>query len=150
MISTGKKKFDDYGNQKIVFLNNKLVRRSMYEKVPYSTRKFCEDTPVILPLLYYANMVSYVDNQGYFYRQHGASLCHRVSTFEQALFKGLCCKDMLDFFADKGDDYQGLISRQEYLGYIKMLKVYGNAELYKHYCKELGELMPSMLNMVEL
>ena len=86
MISTGFKKIQDYGNQKIIFLNNKLVRRSMYEKVPYSTRRFCEDTPVVLPLLYYANAVSYVDNQGYFYRQHEQSLCHKVNKAEQALY----------------------------------------------------------------
>jgi glycosyltransferase involved in cell wall biosynthesis len=60
-ISTGFKKFLDYGNKKIVFLNNKLVKRSMYDTVPYNTRRYCEDTPVILPLLYYANAVSYVD-----------------------------------------------------------------------------------------
>ena len=150
MVSVGMKKFADYGNQKIIFLNNKLVRRSMYDKVPYSTRRYCEDTPVILPLLYYANMVSYVDNQGYYYLQHESSLCRRVNQFEQALFKGLCCKEMIDFFADKGEEYQSLISRQEFVGYIKALKVYGNEELYGKYKSELGELMPALLGMVEL
>ena len=150
MISTGFKKIQDYGNQKIIFLNNKLVRKSMYDKVQYCTRRFCEDTPVILPLLYYANAVSYVDNQGYYYRQHEASLCRRVNQFEQALFKGLCCKEMLDFFKDKGDEYQGLISKQEYVGYLKVLKTCGNDELYRKYNSELGELMPSLLSMVEL
>ncbi len=149
-VSTGFKKFADYGNQKIVFLANKIVRREMYDKVPYSTRKYCEDTPVILPLLYYANKVSYVDTQGYYYRQHGESLCHRVNAFEQALFKGLCCKDMIDFFNDKGTEYQGLINRQEFVGYLKAIKMYGNEGLYEHYKAELGELMPALLGLVNL
>ena len=109
-ISTGLKKFQDYNNQKIIFLNNKLVKRNMYEMVPYSTRKFCEDTPVIIPLLYHANMVSYVDTQGYYYRQHQQSLCKRVNTFEKALFKALCCKDIIKFFEDKGLSNNEIIS----------------------------------------
>ena len=149
MQSVGMKKFEDYGNQKIIFLNNKLVRRSLYDLVPYSTRRYCEDTPVILPLLYYANMVSYVDNQGYYYRQHGESLCHRVNQFEQALFKGLCCKEMIDFFADKGDAYQHLINRSEYVGYLMALKT-GDESQYEKFRNELGELMPSLLKMIEL
>lgn len=147
-VSTGFKKFADYGNQKIVFLANKIVKRDMYDKVPYSTRKYCEDTPVILPLLYYANKVSYADTQGYYYRQHGESLCHRVNAFEQALFKGLCCNDMINFFNDKGEEYQTLINRQEFLGYIKAIKIYGNEELYKDYKSELGELMPAILKLI--
>lgn len=149
-ISTGFKKFTDYGNKKIVFLANKLVKREMYDLVPYSTRRYCEDTPVILPLLYYANMVSYVDTQGYFYRQHEESLCHKVDMFEQALFKALCSKDMINFFADKGSDYQQLISRKEFVDYIRVLKAHGNPQYYIRYRSELGELMPSVLDMLEM
>lgn len=148
-ISTGFKKFLDYNNRKIIFLANKLVRRELYQKVPYSIRRYCEDTPVILPLLYYANMVSYVDNQGYYYRQHDSSLCHRVNLFEQSLFKGLCCKDMVEFFSDKEEEYKGLINMNEYFSYIKDLKTYGNKEMYNKYTKELGELMPILLNLIK-
>lgn len=147
-ISTGFKKFQDYGNDKIIFLNNKLVRRSMYNQVSYCTRRYCEDTPVILPLLYYANKVSYVDTQGYFYRQHSQSLCHSVKDFEQSLYKALCCKDMLKFFSDKGSEYQNLINRQEYLMYLKNVKEYGNQELFTKFKNELAELTPALLNMI--
>lgn len=149
-VSVGFQKFKDYGEKKIIFLNNKLVRRSMYEKTPYCTRRYCEDTPVILPLLYYANKVSYADNQGYYYRQHDSSLCHRVNQFEDALYKALCSKDCIKFFSTKDSEYHGLISRSELLGYIKVLKRDITPELAEKYKAELGELMPILLELLQL
>ena len=148
MISTGFKKIQDYDNQKIIFLNNKLVKRSMYDLVPYSTRRFCEDTPVILPLLYYANMVSYVDTQGYFYRQHTESLCKKTNVFEQGLFKALCLKDLVLFFSDK-DGYQNILSMDEMAQYLGMMKNNLTPELASKYQSELGELMPVILQMLQ-
>ena len=147
--SVGFQKFKDYANQKIIFLANKIVRREMYDKVPYSTRRYCEDTPVILPLLYYANKVVYVDTQGYFYRQHDTSLCHKVNVFEDSLFKALCSKDCMKFFSNKGKEYQGLISRAEFVGWIKKIKATMTDELALKYQKELGELMPSLLELID-
>ena len=149
-ISEGFQKFMDYGNKKIIFLNNKLVRRTMYDTVPYSTRRYCEDTPVILPLLYYANKVSYVDTQGYFYLQHNTSLCHRVNHFEDSLFKALCSKDCMAFFADKGDEYKGLISQKEFIQYLAVIKKTMTPELELAYEKELGELAVPMIKMFNL
>lgn len=147
-ISEGMQKFLDYGNQKIIFLNNKIVRKSMYDIVPYSTRRYCEDTPVILPLLYYANKVSYVDTQGYYYLQHNQSLCHKVNMFEDAMFKALCSQEMQAFFADKGKEYQELISKQEFLMYLKKMKATITPQLALHYRNELGELMPTILKLI--
>lgn len=149
-ISEGMQKFADYGNKKIVFLNNKLVRRTMYDTVPYSTRRYCEDTPVILPLLYLANKVSYVDVQGYYYLQHDKSLCRRVNTFEEALFKALCSQEMQAFFGDKGEEYQGLISVPEYIGWLRTIKATMTPQLAHAYRSELGEIMPNLLNLAEI
>lgn len=149
-ISEGMDKFRDYGNKKIVFLNNKLVRRTMYDTVPYSTRRYCEDTPVILPLLYLANKVSYVDVQGYYYLQHDKSLCRRVNAFEEALFKALCSQEMQAFFGDKGEEYQGLISVPEYIGWLRTIKATMTPQLAHVYRSELGEIMPNLLRMVEI
>lgn len=149
-ISEGMQKFKDYGNKKIVFLNNKLVRRTMYDTVPYSTRRYCEDTPVILPLLYLANKVSYVDVQGYYYLQHDKSLCRRVNAFEEALFKALCSQEMQAFFGDKGEEYQGLISVPEYIGWLRTIKATMTPQLAQVYRSELGEIMPHLLNLVEI
>lgn len=148
MISTGFKKLQDYGNNKIIFLNNKLVRRSMYDIVPYCTRRFCEDTPVIIPLLYYANMISYVDNQGYFYRQHSQSLCHSVPDFEKILYKALCCKELITFFSDKEEEYTKIINKQEYHDFLKQLKTLGTPELLEKHKTELNNLNSSLFNLV--
>lgn len=149
-VSEGMQKFRDYGDKKIVFLNNKLVRRTMYDIVPYSTRRYCEDTPVILPLLYLANKVSYVDVQGYYYLQHDKSLCRRVNAFEEALFKALCSQEMQAFFGDKGDEYQGLISVPEYIGWLRTIKATMTPQLAQIYRSELGEIMPNLLRLVEI
>lgn len=149
-VSEGMQKFRDYGDKKIVFLNNKLVRRTMYDTVPYSTRRYCEDTPVILPLLYLANKVSYVDVQGYYYLQHDKSLCRRVNTFEEALFKALCSQEMQAFFGDKGEEYQGLISAPEYIGWLRTIKATMTPQLAHVYRSELGEIMPNLLRLVEI
>lgn len=149
-ISEGMDKFRDYNNKKIVFLNNKLVRRTIYDTVPYSTRRYCEDTPVILPLLYYANKVSYVDTQGYYYLQHDQSLCRRVNAFEEAMFKALCSQEMQAFFGDKGEEYQGLISVPEYIGWLRTMKATMTPQLAQIYRSELGEIMPNLLRMVEI
>jgi glycosyltransferase EpsJ len=149
-VSEGMQKFRDYGDKKIVFLNNKLVRRTMYDTVPYSTRRYCEDTPVILPLLYLANKVSYVDVQGYYYLQHDKSLCRRVNAFEEALFKALCSQEMQAFFGDKGEEYQGLISVPEYIGWLRTIKATITPQLAQIYRSELGEIMPNLLRMVEI
>ena len=148
--SVGMEKFRDYANQRIVFLNNKLVKRNMYEATPYNTRRFCEDTPVIIPLLYYCNMVSYVDTQGYFYLQHENSLCRRVNGFEQALYKALRNAECREFFADKGDEYKTLISFPEFLQYLKVIKVTMTDELKIKYKEELGELLPRVLNLISI
>ena len=148
-VSENFDKFKDYANQKIVFLNNKMVKRNLYEIVPYSTRRYCEDTPVILPLLYYANKVAYVDNQGYYYLQHPESLCRRVNSFEQALFKALCSKEMQEFFSNKGAEYTQLISQQEFLMYLNTIKASITPELANYYKSELGELFPFVLNLLQ-
>lgn len=149
-ISTGFQKFKDYDEGKIVFLNNKIVRRSLYDKVPYCNRIYCEDTPTIFPLLYYANMVAYADTQGYNYLQHPASLCHRVNTFEQALFKALCCIDCIRFFADKESEYQGIVTQQQFLQYVKQIKANMTAENLANYKPEFAEVMAEVLKLISL
>lgn len=149
-ISTGLQKFTDYNDGKIVFLNNKIVRRSLYEKVPYCTRRYCEDTPVIFPLLYHANMVAYAATQGYNYLQHGGSLCHSVNRFEDALFKALCCIDCIRFFADKESEYQGIVTQQQFLQYVKQIKANMTAENLANYKPEFAEVMAEVLNLINL
>lgn len=81
-----------------VFMNNKLIRRSLHERVPYCTRRFIEDTPVIIPMLYLADKVVCTENCGYIYRMNSESLTHKATPFEYALFRALCAEDIIAFF----------------------------------------------------
>lgn len=87
-----------FWGEKIVFMNNKIIKRELGIKVPYCTRRFIEDTPTIIPMLWYANKVAYVSNIGYHYRDNVNSLTHKANQFQYALYRGLCSLDLIDFF----------------------------------------------------
>lgn len=87
-----------FWGEKVVFMNNKIIKKDLAIKVPYCTRRFIEDTPTIIPMLWYANKVAYVSNIGYHYRMQEDSLTHKASSFKYALYRGLCALDLIDFF----------------------------------------------------
>lgn len=122
-ISIGHQKFTDYNKQRVIFLNNKIVRKSLYatkeerekgikNKVVYCNRRYCEDTPTIIPLLYYANKVAYCDNVGYVYNMRATSLTHKTDLFVQNIYKALCAVDVIEFFKGKAD-YQQYMNAEE-------------------------------------
>lgn len=84
--------------EKVSFMNNKLIRKSLHEKYPYCTRRFIEDVPTINPLLQLANKVAYADNDGYFYRQRATSLIHDTNPLRDVLYRFLAFQDIIDFF----------------------------------------------------
>lgn len=143
-ISRDLEKFQDYlGDQRIIFLNNKIVRKSLYDEIGgYCVRRYCEDTPVVVPLLYNANQVANIDNPGYYYRQRPTSLCHMVTPFQEHLFKGLCSIDLLRFFADKPAEYRPLVPVQEFLTHVKGLKSnMATLEEFEKYESEFAKVM---------
>lgn len=87
--------------ERIVFMNNKLIRRTLHDQVPYCERRFIEDTPTIVPQLYLANMVAYVNVAGYHYRMVETSLTHSSSQLKVGVYRALCVKDLMNFFKDK-------------------------------------------------
>ena len=114
-VSEGIQKFIDYSNGKIVFLNNKIVRRTMYDKVEYCDRRYIEDTPVIMKLLYYANKVSYVNEAGYNYLQRNSSLCHSTSRWKHNLFCALCTAELIEWFKDKPEPYKSIFTLNQFV-----------------------------------
>ena len=122
-IIEGREKIEKFWGEKIVFMNNKLIHRSLHEKVPYSTRRFIEDTPVIIPMLHFANRVAYVDNAGYNYRMNGKSLTHSSTPFKYALFRALCADDLVSFFEEHDKGYLEQIPlAAAYAACVKKLK----------------------------
>lgn len=101
ITTTGHDKVTKFWGEKVVFMNNKIIRTSLREQVPYCTRRFIEDTPTIIPMLWLANEVVYVSDTGYHYRMQDKSLTHQANAFKYALYRSLCCMDLIDFFEDK-------------------------------------------------
>lgn len=95
---TGIDKVKKFWGEKVVFMNNKIIRTSFRDKIQYCHRRFIEDTPTIIPILHMANQVDYVSNTGYHYRMQDDSLTHKASPFKYALFRALCCMDLIDYF----------------------------------------------------
>lgn len=104
-ILEGKDKVFRFWGDRIVYINNKLIHRRLHDMVPYCSRRFIEDTSVIIPQLYYANKVVYVDNAGYNYRMRDNSLTHESSSFKKALFRALCAEDIIRFFEKNDKSY---------------------------------------------
>lgn len=100
IITTGIEKVKKFWGEKVVFMNNKIIRTSFRDKIQYCHRRFIEDTPTIIPMLHMANQVDYVSNTGYHYRMQDDSLTHQADAFKYALYRSLCCMDLIDYFRD--------------------------------------------------
>jgi glycosyltransferase involved in cell wall biosynthesis len=105
VVTEGHDKVIKFWKEKVVFMNNKLIRTSLHQKVPYCTRRFVEDTPVIIPMLWYANKVVYIDNPGYVYRMQDLSLTHQASPLKWGIFRSLCIMDLIDFFKEHDKEF---------------------------------------------
>lgn len=149
-ISEDMQKFLDYNKGKIIFLNNKIVRRSLYDKVEYCGRIYCEDTPTIIPLMYYANKIAYIKNNGYFYYMRDSSLTHSLKPLKDNLYKALCAKDCIEFFKDKESQYRNIIPLNQMLYHVYELKKLNlskeDIEPYKDDFVELSLYVINLLN----
>lgn len=96
-----------WGNQN-VFMNNKIIHRSVAEKVPYCARRFVEDTPTIIPMMYHAEKVAYTPHVGYHYRMQPESLTHTSSPLRWAIYRALCADDLMRFFESQPDGSEWL------------------------------------------
>ena len=104
VTTTGIDKVKKFWGEKIVFMNNKIIRTSFRDKIQYCHRRFIEDTPTIIPMLHMANQVDYVSNTGYHYRMQDNSLTHQANPFKYALYRALCCMDLIDYFKEVNDE----------------------------------------------
>lgn len=95
-VMEGVEKFDRIAG-KIPFLNSILVRRDLWKKVKYCSRRFIEDSPVLYKLLFFANRLVYNGKVGYNYYQRDTSLCHSSSPYRKNLFTALAIIDVILF-----------------------------------------------------
>lgn len=83
------------------FLNPSLVRRKLWDKVTYSTRRFIEDSPTLIKLLWYANRRVILPESTYLYYQNKGSLTHIEDNFREVLYQTLCVMETSKFFTEE-------------------------------------------------
>ncbi len=146
-ITEGTEKVTKFWGEKVVFMNNKLISRKLHELIPYCERRFIEDTPTIIPQLYLANKVAYVDNTGYNYRMQEGSLTHNASPFKYALFRALCVEDIVRFFEKYDKEFIKLIplglSYEQLI--IKIRELRPTKEMIEPYKDEWIEFTTAMI-----
>lgn len=92
----------EFFGQQTMFMNNMIIRRSLFRKIPYSRRRYVEDTPTLVPILFSAGRVATVPCATYHYMQYEKSLCHTSSNWKTSLYCGLCILDIWDWFCNNG------------------------------------------------
>ena len=139
---TGDDKVVGYFGQTTLFLNNRLVRRSLYDKVAYSHRRYIEDVQTCVMLLWHANKNCFVPHCGYHYEHNPNSLTHTADEFKTHLFKTLCLTDMVKFFAKHDRRYLDLYPFEETykIGLSKIAACNPTEEMVRPYIKEWNEL----------
>lgn len=148
----GNDKLSKFWGERIVFMNNKIIRRTMYDKFPYCERRYIEDTPVIIPILWAANKVEYVDTIGYVYRMRGDSLTHKADDFKNLVFKGLCWCDLMEFFNVNDKSVFDYIPIKNYItGIINILNnSILTTNIVQPYANEFAELMFRLINLIKV
>lgn len=152
-VIEGNEKVSRFWGERIVFMNNKIIRKKLYDLVPYNHRRFIEDTPTIIPILWYANKTAYIDNIGYNYVMRSNSLTHTTNTIKDVIYKGLCWLDLMDFFLEKDKTIFNYI---DISGYIKNLltimnniKTFDAAEINK-YKDDWVEFTTRFFNLISI
>lgn len=151
-VTEGYDKVTKFWGERIVFMNNKLIRRELHEKVPYCHRRYIEDTPVIIPQLWHANKVAYVDNAGYVYRMQPNSLTHTTNPVKDVIFKGLCWCDLMEFFNANDPEFYKHFPLKNFVA--KTLEILNGIELtpanLNPYGSEWAELTMRLFNIVNI
>lgn len=152
VVTEGDDKVMKFWRERIVFMNNKLIRRELHERVPYCGRRYIEDTPVIIPQLWFANKVVYTDNPGYIYRMHKASLTHTADSFKTLLFRGLCWCDLMEFFNIHDPKFLDKFPLKNYIAGIFEQLNNTNVDLavMKPYANEWIEFSLKILKLVKI
>ena len=137
------------------FLNNKLIKRDLWDKVEYSGRRFCEDTQTSFYLQSEPGKKLNLTYNGYYYYQREGSLCHTSSKIKKAIYRALCAKDICEYIAKKygpGEVYLNsvkafLIRISEISSLEDLLDSENIREIYKD---ELAEIFEYFLKHVKL
>lgn len=133
-IHEGKDRFKHNKQDTKRFMNMMLIKSSLWDNVTYSSRRYIEDTPTLVQIIYYANKIQMLDYAGYYYTQNPNSLIHSADNIKDTIYLALCTMDNYKFFKDK---VQGLTLDSFIKEYNKVKEL--NTDLYKEEQIELDE-----------
>ena len=151
-ITEGRDKVARFWGERIVFMNNKVIRRSLYDETKYCGRRYIEDTPTIIPIMFHANKVAYVDNIGYTYRMREDSLTHTTNPLKDIIYKGLCWMDLIDFFNAHDKGMFDVLNFRGFLGNIigTLNKINITPDMVAPYKADWDEFALRLLNCMEI
>lgn len=104
-VVEGKDKFAIDTSDALRFLNPCLVKATLWGKVTYSSRRFVEDTPTLVQLLFFAKSRSIISDVTYNYYQNEGSLIHSASNVKKYIYEALCTIDCYKFFKEQNEPY---------------------------------------------
>lgn len=136
----------------VMLINNKIIKRSLYNYIEQEPRPYIEDTQVAVKLTWYARKVRYIDNPGYVYRINTSSLTRTCDKFKSELFHILCWCDIMEFVKLKDPTLVDRCGLRNYIAErIKTINTavikMGDAEPYKEY---ITEAVVRMLNLITI
>lgn len=82
-------------------LNPSLCKKELWDKVGYCKRKFIEDLPTFVSLLYYAESRYIIPYVGYYKLYNSGGLVNSASPYKIKIFDILQRMDIYNFFRDK-------------------------------------------------
>lgn len=95
------------GSPALPYLNNKFIRKSLFNSIPYCERLYIEDMQTHYKLVYNCNKVVTLPDDGqsyYWYRKHEKSLTMSADPDKNALFFTLFNMDVFEYFAFEVED----------------------------------------------
>lgn len=118
-IQEGKRKYEPNPQDTKRFFPTMLLKSSLWDNLEYSPRRYIEDTPTIMKVLYYARRILMLDYAGYVYVQNPTSLIHTADESKNAVYRALSMMDLWLFFKDK---YKSLSSPDAFLSMYRRAK----------------------------
>lgn len=134
------------------FMNTFLFKKWLWDKVEYSDRRYIEDTPTLLQILYYANSILHLDYAGYCYVQNTDSLIHTASPIKNCIY--LLLHSVTSFEFGKKVDCKQIIeaSLNNFISNIYKLKEYQKIPSYNkeisQYKEEISEIFNFFIKII--
>lgn len=126
------------------FMNTFLIKKWLWDKVEYNSRRYIEDTPTLLQLLYYANSILHLDYAGYYYTQNNDSLIHSASPIKNCIY--LLLHSVTSYNFGKEVECKGIVDAS-LINFIKEIRRLKLLQSSPQYYKEIQKYKEEILEI---